>query len=117
PAKPPPNFVLVINVTPPGPGKAGDNLHFEIGVASRTGKFPADAVGTLEVFDPEERILTSDVQAETDGKVLIYTFDLSPRYLGKSRFSFKGTGADAAGKPAADVLWVTLKDYVNKSLQ
>ncbi|HVU38493.1 MAG TPA: hypothetical protein VHC95_09170, partial [Opitutales bacterium] len=47
PAKPPPNFVLVINVTPPGPGKAGDNLHFEIGVASRTGKFPADAVGTL----------------------------------------------------------------------
>jgi len=111
------NFVFIINCTPQGPDKAGDNVHFEIVVVSRTGKFSPDAEGLLEVFDPKGNIFSGDLQYKVEGQTLKYEFDLSPKYLTKSRFSFKCTGVDAKGAATADVLWVSLLDYVNPSLR
>jgi hypothetical protein len=115
--KPVPNFVLVVNCGLLGPNKLGDNLHFTITVNSRTGVFSPDAVGVLEVYDPEERVLTCDLQGRPAAGVMIYEFNLAPKYLEKTRFSFKCTGRDEKGNTTADVVTVHVKDFLPRNFQ
>jgi hypothetical protein len=103
----PADFELIINCT-----QLGSLLHFQIIVASRTGTFSPDSEGLLEVYDVGGRVLSCDLQKKEYSQNLLYNFDLSPKYLGKSRFSFKCTGLDAKGVATSEVVSAVLQDFV-----
>lgn len=111
--KPVPNYGLIVNCAVVDPSRVGDNLQVSVIVVSRTGQFPANAQGILEVFDADGRILTCVLPAEKGGKGLLYEFNLSPKYTEKTRFSFKATSSDSNGNPTSDTVVIHIKDFIH----
>ncbi len=105
-------FIIFHDNGIPGKTDPNANLHFYVGVASRTGTYPPDSQVVLEVFDADQRILTVNLALEKSSK-LACEFDISPKYLEKTRLSYKCTNRDEKGNMTSEVVWVHLKDFAD----
>ncbi len=106
------DYEVVIQSQSLAPSPTGTTLGFLVTVVSRSGTFPSSFEGKLEVYDADGRVLTCDLQTRADGQNLSYAFDLSSKYLPRSRFTFSCVGKDAKGEPTSETISAMLADFV-----
>lgn len=90
-------------------------IHFAISVQSKTEALTSFLSAFLEVFDGTNKITSCPVEKTQEGKSVIYEFDISPKYLTQSKFTF-GNMAEANGQPmpAGDFYWFYLADFAGQ---
>jgi len=95
--------------------KKGAFVHFVVSVQSKSEALTQFLTADLEVFDGTNQIASCSVQKAQHDKSVVYEFDVSPKYLAKSRFTF-GDMAEANGHPmpAGDYYWFYLTDFADE---
>jgi hypothetical protein len=99
------NFIIETN-------KIGSFVHFKVSVQSKDAALTSIPAAVLEVWDGAKQVASSALQNEQRDKCVVYEFDVSPKYLAKSRFTFSNM-AESNGHPvpAGDFYWFYLKDF------
>ena len=95
--------------------KSGPFLHFKVSIQSKSEALTHFLNSDLEVFDGTNQIASCSVEKAQRGQSVVYEFDVSPKYLAKSRFTF-GDMAESDGKPmpAGDYYWFYLADFADE---
>jgi hypothetical protein len=95
--------------------KRGAIVRFEVYVQSKSEALTPSLTADLEVFDGTNQIASCAVAKAQFDKSVGYTFDVSPKYLAKSRFMFSKIAEDSGhAMPSAHVYWFYLADFVDE---
>lgn len=92
--------------------KTGAFVRFKVSVQSKHAALSPIPSAVLEICDGTNRVASCPVQKSQHDKAVVYEFDVSPKYLAKSRFTFANM-AESNGHPmpAGDFYWFYLKDF------
>jgi hypothetical protein len=92
--------------------RIGGFVHFKVSVQSKHATLTPIPRAVLEVWDGTNQVASCSVETAQRDKGVIYEFDVSPKYLSKSRFTFANM-AESNGHPmpAGDFYWFYLKDF------
>jgi hypothetical protein len=95
--------------------KTGKKVRFQVSVESKDAPLSSFLEAHLAVYDGTNEIVSCAVEKAQSGKGVVYTFEVSPKYLTKSQFTF-GNMAESNGRPmpAGDFYWFYLKDFVDE---
>jgi hypothetical protein len=87
-------------------------VHFKVFVQSGQAALTSIPSASLQVCDGTNQITSCPLEKAQRDKGVIYEFDVSSKYLEKSRFTF-GNRAESNGQamPAGDFYWFYLKDF------
>ncbi len=95
--------------------KTGRNLRFRVVVAPKDAALSPLLNASLAVFDGTNRVVSCAVEPARRDPSATYEFEVSPKYLEKSTFTF-GNMAESHGQPmpAGDFYWFYLKDVARE---
>ena len=101
--------------------KFGSNMVYRILVESKSESVSSNLWSSLEVFDGTNMIVNCAVEPMRHDKSAVYEFEISQRYLVKSRFTFGNMAEEhdlPNGRrwfpPYGDLYWFYLKDFADK---
>ena len=91
----------------------GAFVHFKVFVQSKHAALTPIPKAVLEVCVGTNQVASCPVETAQRDKGVVYEFDVAPKYLAKSRFTFANM-AESNGHPmpAGDFYWFYLKDFV-----
>jgi hypothetical protein len=85
---------------------------FYVDVESKKVVLSRNVAASVTVMSGKHQVARVDVKERAYGNGIRFVFEISPKYLGQSKFAFKDIEGD--GSPwANDVYWFHLKDFAN----
>lgn len=87
---------------------------FTITVKRKKGRLSPFLEGSLSLYDGENHVASCRIKGIRDKDEVIYSFQVAPKYLDKSKFTFWEMGhANGIAMPSGDFFWFSLKEFAS----